>query len=122
MVACRDNKRRLDALMNKELSSVVFVRDYVQLVFEGDANATLTCFRFPVVNMNQRLFELTTPGYRDVLCSCIGNIVVNATVDDDLELSIVMSNNRSIWMSLKEADRNGPEAAMLDDGSHLSVW
>lgn len=47
---------------------------------------------------------------------------MNATVNDDVELSIVMANNRSILMSLREENRNGPEAAMLDDGSNLSVW
>jgi hypothetical protein len=61
----------VDELVGQELGSVVFVRDYVQLDFDGPR---LSLYVWPTVVTDRRV-DFGEPGYRDALCELIGRPV-----------------------------------------------
>jgi hypothetical protein len=112
----------LSSLVSFELSSVIFVRDYVQLVFESDTNSILTLYSLPDVCLKGQCYRLSTAGYRDALCSFIGSQVVDAEIEKGVELLLSFEGDIEVRVSLDEADYNGPEAVMLSDGQQIRVW
>src|SRR5215208_3252761 len=108
-------------LENRELSAVTFVRDYIQLHFDGPV---LNAYVWPKLNSALGIFEQHAPGYRDVLCGQIGRLVVAAVVDPTTEISLHFDNNTIIAISLREEGRAGSEAAMFQDGTGKlwNVW
>jgi hypothetical protein len=66
-------KSILEKLKGREVSSVSFVRDYLQLDFDGPY---LNLFVWPQVLRNGTTFDFSNPGYRDALCELIGQTVV----------------------------------------------
>lgn len=111
----------LKSLENRELSAVTFVMDYVQLIFEEPC---LNVYVWPLIRVRDSVFSLTTPGYRDVLCGQISKTVIRAYEESKEKLLIEFENQVVIEISLREEDRNGPEAAMLqtDSGKRWNVW
>lgn len=111
----------LHFLENEQLSAVTFVQDYVQFHFDGPC---LTAYVWPHIVNHKGSITLELPGYRDALCERIGKIVVNAFEEPGERLVIVFADDVTLEVSLKEADREGPEAAMFDDqtGKSWNVW
>jgi hypothetical protein len=111
----------LDRLENAQLSAVTFVQDYVQLHFDGPY---LNAYVWPTVKEPKKAFERDTPGYRDALCKRIGKLVVKAYEDAHERLVMQFADGVTLEVSLKEADREGPEAAMFQDPAdkHWNVW
>lgn len=111
---------KLDDLIGRVLSAVVFVQDYLQLQFDG---AVLTLLVWPVVaaGATERTFD--SPGYRDLLCARIGTTVTDAKAVEDDALSIALSDSSSIVASLAPGSYSGPEAAIYkaQDG-RTWVW
>jgi hypothetical protein len=106
-----------------ELASVVFVRDYVQLVFEGQSTAILTAFTWPTVHHGGRVYVMQADGYRDTLCSLIGQRLTKAEAEDEVEILAVFQTGDTIRISLRQADSDGYEAAMLtSEGRMIYVW
>jgi hypothetical protein len=105
-----------DALKNlvaRELSSVTFVRDYVQLGFDG---AGISAYTMPTVACGSERLSLGQAGYRDGLCRQIGSKVERTEVDSQL-VAIVFEDGTVISISLRAEDYRGPEALQfaLDD-------
>jgi hypothetical protein len=131
----------LSALVGSELASVVFVADYVQMVFQPGhvKEADPQVLRQPMEGVSARLSTYTLPsvtsrgirvrpgeqGWRDVLCGLISARVVEAINDTD-EIRIRFEPNVHVTVSLQEDDLEGmPEFAMLqlDDGQKSwTVW
>jgi hypothetical protein len=103
----------LGKLVGNELSSVTFVRDYVQLAFDGPS---MHAYTTPSVACGSEVLSLGQPGYRDVLCKEIGCRVERTEVDNQ-RLSIVFENGVAVSISLRDEDYRGPEALRfsLDD-------
>ena len=60
---------RLDGV---ELAQVWFVRDYLQLIFEGiNEQWSWQCYAWPYVHRDGGALAYGDPGYRDGLCSFI---------------------------------------------------
>ena len=104
----------LTYLENRELSAVTFVRDYIQLHFDGPV---LNAYVWPKLSNALGVFERHTPGYRDVLCGQIGRLVVAAVSDRTAAISLHFDNETIVAISLREEDRVGSEAAMFQDGT-----
>lgn len=81
----RENANPLQRLIGEELSAVVFIRDYVQLQFDGPG---LTAVSDPKVIVDGRTYQVTAPGYRDALCERIGHTVNQAQVIEGEEIRI----------------------------------
>ncbi|MET8428952.1 hypothetical protein [Nocardia sp. NPDC004860] len=64
----------LARLVGLELASVVFVRDYLQLDFDGPR---LSCYVWPIIDADGTTRSLGDAGYRDTLCALIGQTVVS---------------------------------------------
>jgi hypothetical protein len=110
----------LNLIVGSALSSVEFVRDYVQLRFDGPY---LTAITTPVIQDGKNLYERTTSGYCDVLCKCIGITLRNAFILPNKEIHLEFDNGIHITISLKPEDYFGPEAAIFSNGEQdLWVW
>ena len=118
----RDPTTRIPGLKMLEglrLSAVVFVLDYLQLQFDGP---TFTALTWPLVTDEQGEISVQTAGYRDRLCEQIGKTVAKA-VEDPGELQLGFADGTTFKMSLRDEDRRGPEAAILQDtGLTVQVW
>ena len=103
----------LGKLVGHELSSVTFVRDYVQLAFDGPG---MNAYTMPTVACGSESLGLGQPGYRDGLCRQIGCKVERTEVDAQ-RVSIVFEGGAAISISLRDEDYRGPEALefSLDD-------
>jgi hypothetical protein len=94
------------------LSSVTFVRDYVQFAFDGAASAGLTAYTPPTVSCGPGSHIWGEPGYRDALCRQIGCRIERTAVDDQ-QVSIAFESGATVLISLRDADYRGPEALQL---------
>lgn len=97
----------LHELKGRDLSSIEFVRDYVQFRFDGPC---LTVHIPPSVTT--ALGHTLVPGeqcYRDSLCERIG-VKVRDTEVDLTELAIHFEDGATFRISLREKDYRGPEA------------
>lgn len=96
----------LAELVGMEMSSVTFVRDYVQLTFDGPC---LTALTMPVVNHPHGRFYHGNSGYRDALCNQIGHGIKAVEITSD-RLALVFENEAHVVISLLDEDYVGPEA------------
>jgi hypothetical protein len=102
-----------DKIIGKQLSSVEFVRDYLQLRFDGPV---LTIITDPTLEIGTNVYQWTDFGFKDRLCQQIGRSVTDMRVDTE-KLLIVFSNGSCVKVSLLDTDYIGPEAVMLRIGN-----
>ena len=76
----------LAELVGRELSSIEFVRDYLQFRFDGP---TLTVLTTPTVLRGESSFTEGSSGYRDELVKMIGKEVSETHFKRDSELVLV---------------------------------
>jgi hypothetical protein len=95
------------SIINRELSSVEFVRDYLQLRFDGP---TLTAFVWPSLldGHNERKFGEVE--YRNMLCSLIGQRVIEAYLEPGTAVYLRFEDQTSLSISLKKEEAMGAEA------------
>ncbi len=108
----------LTALVGHDLSSVEFVRDYVQFHFDG---GDLTAYPPPIVNFGTECPSWDQSGYRDALCREIGVKVAQVEADDK-RISIVFENEMAVSISLLSSDYRGPEALQFRLEGCESIW
>ncbi|MEI5908941.1 hypothetical protein WAK64_17985 [Bacillus spongiae] len=105
-----------------EMTSVIFIRDYIQLVFEGiNDTAILSTFTLPTVYNNDNAYNIDTKGYRDELCSLINQNVEKVLLLEEA-IQLIFELGRTIEISLREQDYDSPEAAMFRRGDERVVW
>jgi hypothetical protein len=113
----------LKSIENTEISSIVFIRDYIQLIFEGPVEtATLTAFTLPIVTNNGTSFTIQMSGYRDALCSLISKRVLKTITQEKVAIRLFFEGNEVVEISLRDEDYEGPEAVMFREGETLIVW
>ena len=112
----------LERLVGREVSSVCFVRDYVQIVFDDEF--VFTCYTLPVVAVSEQTFSSGVLGYRDRLGDLIEKKVQSVAERPREELFIGFDGGDSVSVSLRPESLTGPEAAMLHrlDGDIFDVW
>lgn len=106
-------------LETRELSGVTFVRDYLQLQFDGP---WLNVYVWPRILTQSGAMEPETQSYRDALCALIGKSVEEAVEEPKTRLSVRFSDNSVLEISLRQGDRSTPEAAMLQEGTVGGHW
>ena len=110
----------LHSIIGSELSSVEFVRDYVQLRFDGPCLTAITC---PTVRVGEAGFGSGMPGYRDALCERIGRVVCSASVVENEAIQIEFDDGAMLSISLHAKDYRAAEAAIFDSGPDgFWVW
>ncbi|GIH89928.1 hypothetical protein ACFFMN_11990 [Planobispora siamensis] len=108
----------LSALIGQELGSVVFVRDYLQLDFDGPR---LTLFVWPQVSVDSTVHSMGDPGYRDTLCALIGHTVLTTAESPDAGL-VVGFGRGSVTLKPEPSHLEGLEIAMLGGFTDREDW
>ncbi|MDP4105217.1 MAG: hypothetical protein Q8935_09695 [Bacillota bacterium] len=113
----------IDSLNSHEISGVMFIRDYIQFLFEGErGNGIFTTYNLPIAIVNGFCYKRNTTGYRDILCSLINKIVKKSEVTDDRQIKITFENCVELVVPLEGDENAGFEAAMLRIGDAIKVW
>lgn len=107
-----------------DLSAVMFVRDYIQFLFEGEqSNGVLTAYNLPVTTVNGHIFNRHTNGYRDILCSLINKKVKKSEITIDRSIKITFENRDELVVPLElSGQHENSEAAMLRMNNSIFVW
>lgn len=110
----------LSRLVCRDLATVVFLKGYLQLTFDGPI---LTCYVWPTVDIEAGRIRFGDPGYRDALCSLLAETVI-ATYEATGQGLVIELESGSVRVNPAPEDLTGPEIAMLtgfDDGEWM-VW
>lgn len=113
------SEHAIRSLVGRELSGVVFIRDYIQLQFDDRG---LTAVTLPIVIASGQAYSLGMQGYRDALCERIGQRVADASSREGEEIKLKFADGSAISISLREQDYVGPEAAIYDGPKQTCVW
>ncbi len=106
-------------LEGEELSAVEFIERFVQLRF---SESLLRLYVWPdVADADGISIAYGEPGYRDALCSLIGETATTAALDQGRSLTIEFENGTLLAMSLRDEDLDTPEAGSYTaaDGSQV---
>jgi len=107
----------LISLISRELSAVVFVRDYLQLEFDG---LGITYNLFPLVQIAGSIWNADNEEYRNKLCEQIGKNVVSFSAEKE-SLNIYFSDGSSILLSFSYEDLDLPEIVIIQDENKVTV-
>ena len=98
----------LQFLVGEPLSGVCFIRDYVELQFNG---SYLRCLEPPTVALRGgNPISFPAVGSRDALCALIEGKLERIQAEDDGELLATFSNGATLHVKLDHASRRSPEA------------
>ena len=112
----------LSVLVGRQLSSVEFVMDYVQIRFGGPC---LTAITHPEVVSGERRYRWGECAYRNMLCGCIEHDVRSAYIRSNQEAVIEFDGDVSISISLRPEDSRSRSGEMLifDNGPEDTwIW
>jgi hypothetical protein len=111
----------LKRLIGTQVSSICFVQDYLQIVFD---DLVLTCYTMPIVSISDQESHADTACYRDRLCDLIGRSVQSVVERPREELSVYFDGGDWIRVSLRPEHAGSVEAAMLQQqgGPIFNVW
>jgi hypothetical protein len=99
----------LSRLTGRNLNSVVFLKWYLQLTFDGPY---LNCDVWPKVNVGAGEIEFGQPGYRDAICSLLACPVLATHEETGVGLVLEFeAGTLRIHPTREELD--GPEIALL---------
>ncbi len=121
-VSNTDSVQPLNVLIGEELSSVEFVRDYIQFRFDGPC---ITAITDPCIIIGDKQYTRIDAGFCDNLLGLIGSSVEETFLREGEIISIHFSDRRSINISLRPEDLQGisVEAATFNEGSGgLWIW
>jgi hypothetical protein len=114
----------LEILVGSEVSGVAFIRDYVEIFFDGPI---LRIFVGPVVEFDATQVVFPGTGSRDHLCRLIGRQVRRAQETSE-ELQVSFDGRAQLRMPLRSGD-SGAEAAHLVpwvhgrlDTASMTIW
>jgi hypothetical protein len=117
----------LGRLVGGQLSSVVFVADYCQLVFwtpgPESGYPTLNCDVWPRVSVAGTTLTINDAGYRDALCSLIMDTVTATGEAPGQGLTLTFTRGAiKLCPAIEEIE--GPEIALLGgfDDKHWMCW
>jgi hypothetical protein len=97
------------------LSQVVFVHDYLQLVF-GDTRLSL--YGLTTITVDSVMLTLRETGFCDAVVSLLCEKVLNVSTDDGGSLHIQFESGTSMTVASSE---HGPESWQLIAGSEAVV-
>ena len=107
-------------LIGQELGSVVCVRDYVQLVFDGPH---LSLYVWPLIAASDgNTVRFGASGYRDALCGFIGLAPTRVVVDRERGIEIVFGAARLVINPQPEELWGAGEIAMLGGFTARADW
>lgn len=109
----------LDVLLDAEpLSQVVFIHDYIQLVFQ---DTYFNLYNRVTVHRGGCNLKSSDVGFADELRRLIGERVVDTSSEEGQFSAVKFECGTQISVSLRAEDANGPEAFELGDSKGLCV-
>ena len=109
----------LDVLLDAEpLSSVVFVQDYIQLVFQ---DLYFNLYNPVSVHRESRTLREADIGFADELRRLIGQRVVDTSAQERQFVTVKFERGTQVTVSLRPEDVTGPEAFELANGKGLWI-
>lgn len=116
-----DDEEILAPIVGEPISAVAFVTDYVELHFNGPifrfiAHPTLTC--------GSSRFTFPEPGFRDAICSLIGERPVGLDIVDDVHITLRLDGGCTLSVPLDADSARGGESAHFIAGKNapVQVW
>jgi hypothetical protein len=114
--------RRLDMTPNlkpaEALSQVVFIHDYIQLVFQDEI---FSIYNDAQVIRNRDVFRQGQLGFCDALVSLIGQRIISFTVTGSSKLSLKFENGADFHVLSSDDAVRGPEAFEFHGTNNLLV-
>ena len=98
------SRASFDPLISRDLSSIEFVRDYMQFRFDGP---TLTVLNDPKIYSTGNTWSAGSPGYRDTLVELIGKRVQEIRFRDARDLVVVFDGDATLVVPLDAESRQG---------------
>ena len=108
-------------LIDEEISAISFVRDYVEVHFDGPI---LRSVSNPIVVIKAVEHRFPEPGSRDALCKVIGTTVLAVKLEDGHAFELSTSGGHKIIIPLDTKSRTNPEAMHFVPGLNqpIQVW
>lgn len=115
----RERPHALSELVGSDLAAVIFVRDYLQLQFDG---GTVNLYLWPRIRRENMVLNHLSAGYSDTLISLINTPL--SRVDDVLDLGLVFdfAGGSRLTVPLDDPDFSGPEIAVFHGANEIAVW
>lgn len=102
----------VDPILGKCLSSVDFVRDYLQLRFEG--GSVMTLLIWPMIIDGDRITDFGNDDYKEKLAAFVGKELVGGTVVPADHMTLDFGRGRQLTVSLvSEAYEGRPEGIIF---------
>jgi hypothetical protein len=114
-----DDQELLKELIGRDLASVEFVRDYVQLRFDGPE---LTAYSWPTLYDAGRAVTRDAAGYCAALVALINQVVSAVTLKEGKELIIEWKNDALLLIDLSHKSVTMPEAVYFTLGDEHTHW
>ena len=116
-----DQIPRLQNLVGEQLSSVIFVADYVQFDFNGPV---FTAYSNPTAVHQGKPARFPDPSSRDMLCALILQQVQAVIELENERIELTFESGDQLVVRLDPASFRGPEAATFADPkvAGLRVW
>jgi hypothetical protein len=109
----------LDVLLEAApLSQVVFVHDYIQLVFQ---DTYFNLYNRVTVHRGGCTLSASDSGFADELRRLIGQRVIDISSEEGQFSALKFEQGTQVAVSLRAEDANGPEAFELGDNEGLCV-
>lgn len=105
-------------LLGLELSAVVFVRDYIQLQFDGPV---LTVVTTPEIETTTGILRSGQLGFRDALCDQISHTVKSVDLKAGVVIGIAFTDGGELLIPLQPEFPTAAEAITLDIGNDFIV-
>jgi len=99
-------------LIGEQLSSVIFVQDYLQLDFDGSC---FTAYVFPILNVEKKSFKFRQAGYRDAICSLISKKVQDLNLVENEYFKIIFDSDDNFLIFNLEANCTKYEKLIFKD-------
>jgi hypothetical protein len=104
----------LNQLIGRQLSSIEFVQNYVQVRFDG---ITITALTFPSIMIEGKVYKSEMRDYKNTLYSLIGYTVTNFTFAQEDKLELILLDNIALTMSLRAEDYVAADAIIFTSES-----
>lgn len=114
----KKNENLLFSIIDKHLSAVVFVQDYIQLQFDGNI---MTILNFPTVKLENNHFEFGDVEYRNKICEQINKRITDICVEEgSVDLHF---NDHSIVGVLLDYEKSAtPEIIIFQNENGVQIW
>ena len=97
-------------IVGQDLSAVAFVRDYVQLQFDGPLINVMSPITVQCGGVEARSGDVA---FRNLICTQVSKEVVAANIEEGVCLRLEFVDGSTIALSLSPADYAGPEAVVV---------